>query len=393
MPVLADKQLCTGCTACVNTCPSKCIVMEKDKAGFSYPVLTNPAMCLSCGACEQICPVINGVQVRESMPSAYAAYSKDDSIRMESSSGGVFSELAQIVLHENGVVYGAAYDHSTWSIYHRRVEDPSDLGALRGAKYAESDLGYIFEDVQKDLNSGKAVLFAGTPCQVAGLRAFLRRDYPGLLCVDFVCHGIPSPMVWETYVKYRAEKDANGMLPCLINLRAKHTGWSHYRYSNLFQYRNGKTFSLLSQDSAYMKLFVGDYISRPACASCMFKGYKRVSDITLGDFWGIWDLLPEMDDNKGTSVVLLQSEKGQRYWNEISEKMSWMEVELSHACKQNPSMLQSSAAKERHDEVLDAIRQKGFQEGISILNKENQSYVGHIKNRVKDLLYAIGKRR
>lgn len=388
MPKLATKEDCTGCTACVTICPKVCIEMKSDKNMFFYPTVNNER-CVQCGLCENTCPIVAPLEIIEHEVKAYAAYSKDEIVRTSSSSGGIFSEAAKIVLGNGGVVFGAAYNDS-FDITHICVKCEAELDRIRGAKYAESNLDGVFVDIEKRLDGGQDVLFSGTPCQISGLHAFLRKKYNNLFCIDFVCHGVPSPMAWKAYVEYRAKQDANGELPKTINLRSKKTGWSRYQYSNVFEYENGKQHSISSSDSLFMKLFVGDYISRPSCENCKFKGYNRVSDITLGDFWGIWDIDPEMDDNKGTSVVLIQSEKGQALWNEISGKIKFKEVSLEQASRQNPSMLVPSKANSKREEVLKQIREGGIAECENLFVQSKISMVDKIKGKMQRLIY--GKR-
>lgn len=386
MPNLANKNVCVGCTACANICPKRCIEMKKDSVSFAYPYIVHPTSCVECGMCERVCPVLNEGVKNNGLPSAYAALSKDDSVRMNSSSGGIFTELAKRIISRNGVVYGAAYDEK-FEVHHCCVDNVDDLHRLRGAKYAESNLGNSFIDILARLKHGRIVLFSGTPCQVAGLKFFVRKDFDNLICVDFVCHGVPSPMVWKSYIEYRSKEEADGELPCSINLRSKGTGWSKYQYSNVFEYGNGKQHSTLSSQSLFMKLFVGDYISRISCENCMFKGYSRVSDITFGDFWGIWDIDPEMDDDKGTSVVLVQSEKGQVLWREISDKIKFKEVSLEQASQQNPSMLIPSKANPNRNTVLDKIREGHIEECENLFVQPKISMANRIKGRIKRLLH------
>ena len=189
MPELASKCQCTGCTACANSCPRQCIQMKKDSAGFFYPEIVKPSACIDCGACERACPVLadNKVTGNHSLAFAYVAFAKNEPLRMESSSGGVFSELATVILQMGGIVYGSSYDENG-VIRHIGIENKQDLGKLRGAKYSQSVLGNTFSNIKKQLMSGKTVLFSGTPCQVAGLKSFLKRDYDNLVCIDFVCH-------------------------------------------------------------------------------------------------------------------------------------------------------------------------------------------------------------
>lgn len=388
MPRLAEPNLCVGCSSCTSICPKHCIEMKRDLNGFKNPILVHSVNCVECGMCESVCPVLNeSIKANDDLPAAYAAFSKDERIRQDSSSGGIFTEIAKRIIAQNGVVYGAAYDER-FKIYHCCVEKIDDLQKLRGAKYAESNLGSSFPEILDRLKDGQLVLFSGTPCQVAGLKSFIRKDYDNLICIDFVCHGVPSPMAWYAFIKYRVEKDADGKLPQSINLRSKETGWSKYQYSNVFEYENGKKSSIVSSQSLFMKLFVGDYISRPSCSDCNFKGYSRVSDITLGDFWGIWDMDPEMDDNKGTSVVLIQSEKGQILWSEISDKIKFKEVTLEQASQQNASMLSSSKANPNRDIVLDKIRKGNIEECEKFFVQSKTSIMSRVKRKIKRLMHV-----
>lgn len=390
MPNLAIKEKCTGCTACASTCPNHCIEMKKDQNGFRFPEILNPVSCNSCGACQRVCPVISQ-KVYSDLPIAYAAYSKDESLRMESSSGGIFSEIAKLVIEKKGVVYGAAYNDA-FEVYHCCVETVDDLAKLRGAKYSESYLGNTFSEILKRIKQGQYVLFAGMPCQVAGLKSFIKKDFENLICIDFVCHGVPSPMVWEEYINYRAKIDADGKLPISINLRSKATGWSRYQYSNFFQYGKDRNYSCGSSQDLFMKLFVYDYILRPSCGNCIFKGYSRVSDITLGDFWGIWDIDPKFDDNKGTSVVLIQSTKGRLLWNEAKDSILYKKVTLEQASQQNKAMLNVAQMKENREKVLSEIRRGNIAYCEELFVDKDQSVLRKIKRNVKSFLYNLNIR-
>ena len=355
MPKLAATEYCTGCTACASACPKGCITMMPDENGFRFPVV-DMAACVACGLCERACPVVSPRQLPESVPQAYAARSRDDALRLESSSGGIFTELARAVIKDGGAVFGAAYNEQ-FEVMHICAENEADLAKLRGAKYAQSDLRGVFVDVKCRLEHGQRVLFSGTPCQVAGLKAFLCKDYVNLLAVDFVCHSVPAPIAWQEYVKYRADQDNSGELPATINLRSKQTGWTNYQYSNLFAYPNGHVHSAKSGESLFMKLFVGGYINRVSCASCQFKGYRRVSDLTIGDFWGIWDIAPEMDDNKGTSVVLVQSQQGAALLEQISNQLILKPVTPEETSRQKPAMLRPMAHNASRQKALEWIQQ------------------------------------
>lgn len=380
MPLLATKYNCTGCTACANSCSVGCITMVKDIYGFAFPA-PDASACVECGSCSLVCPVLAEKSCADNQPSAYAAISLDDAERMESSSGGVFSLIAKEIIACGGAVYGAAYDEE-FNVVHSCAENEWELAKLRGAKYAESNLGDSFAQIKTRLNNGQKVLFCGTPCQVAGLKAVCHSD--NLFCADFVCHGIPSPMAWKAFLKYTAEKQ--GEKPVSVNLRSKTTGWSRYRYSNLFRFQSGRENSIRSGESLFMKLFVEDYICRSSCQDCHFKGYNRNSDFTLGDFWGIWDIHPHMDDDKGTSVVLVHSEKGRQLWQKISGKMQIKEVTLEQTSRQNPSMVTSSKAAAERIEVLDSISDGDIARWEKLLAPQKPSTSVRIKNRLKHLL-------
>lgn len=383
MRKLAAKEYCTGCTACASVCPKACITMVADENGFLCPVIDTES-CIECGLCEKTCPIITSVKVIENEPKAFAAYSTDDIIRMESSSGGVFTEIAKAVLAEGGTVFGAAYNEY-FDVVHICVDSEVELAKLRGAKYAQSDLRGIFINVKAKLDAGRQVLFSGTPCQVAGLKAFLRQDYPNLLTVDFVCHGIPSPMAWSEYVE--SKKAIKNSKLVRINQRSKDTGWSRYSYSCLIEYDDGTQYSKRNSDDLYMKLFCNDYILRESCSACNFKGYERKSDITIGDFWGIWDIDPQMDDDKGTSVVLIQSDKGKSLWNEIGDKITFREVSLEQASQQNLSMLNTSKAKPNRNHVLDEIREGHIDECEKLFVQPKPSVMNRIKGKIKRLIH------
>lgn len=370
MKEITKNDNCTGCTACVNICPQNCLMMKADAQGFLYPTIQYPEKCIDCNLCAKVCPLNRDQMytISGEMTEAYAAYSLDDGLREESSSGGMFSEIAQIVLRAGGVVYGATYSED-FRIIHVCVESYAELEKLRGAKYAQSDLNYVFSEVEKKLEAGQAVLFSGTPCQIAGLKSFLKRDYDNLLTVDIVCHGVPSPAAWKQYVLFRAKNDCDGKLPQKINLRSKVTGWSKYRYSNVYDYPGGKKYVQWGGEDLYMKLFVHDYINRKSCETCHFKGFQRISDITLGDFWGIWDEVPEMDDDKGTSLILIHSQKGKSYFHALDKKICYKKVTLEQAVAQNPSILQSSSAKPEREAVLTSILVGNFNIAIRLLLK------------------------
>jgi coenzyme F420-reducing hydrogenase beta subunit len=349
--------------------------MVSDADGFCCPTVDS-AECVGCGLCEQVCPVLADLKPTHE-PNAWAAYSKDTDMRLSSSSGGVFTELARVVLAQGGAVCGAVYGEG-FRVIHAFAENEQDLAPIRGAKYAQSDLGGIFPKIKARLDRGQQVLFSGTPCQVGGLLAFLRKPYENLTTVDFVCHGVPSPMVWDAFVKSLGDVAS-------INLRAKDTGWSRYRYCHRMEAADG-TRLIPNSESLYMKLFVQDYVNRTSCADCRFKGHARRSDLTIGDFWGIWEIAPEMDDDRGTSLVLVQSPRGEALWTRIRERLVVKPVSLEEACAQNPSIYRASPAAAGRAEVLAQIRAGGLDRCAGLFAPAEPMLLQKIRRRVSGLL-------
>lgn len=381
MPKLSKRDLCTSCTACAAVCPKGCIAMEPDADGFLHPVV-DEIKCVGCGLCEKVCPVLNRRSLVHT-PTVCAAKSRDEASRLASTSGGVFPELARSVLAQGGAVFGAAYDE-TFRVVHICAENEAELDRLRGAKYAQSDLNGSFRDVKRRLEEGQQVLFSGTPCQVLGLRSFLKRDYDNLLLVDLVCHSVPSPLAWEKYLQYISE----GKTLTAVNLRCKETGWSRYGYSNRFDFSDGTSRMDKSGESLYMKLFGGGYITRPACTNCPAKGYSRVSDLTLGDFWGIWDIVPELDDDRGTSVVLIQSEKGRAAMSGLEQRV----VTLEEASRENPAILRPAVPNPLREQVMALVRKGDFDAAARLIPAAAPQKkpgllrrgVGFLKRRLRD---------
>ena len=392
MPELASRLECTGCTACASACPNQCINMTENQEGFLYPEIDS-SKCIECSLCVRSCPICSQLPIPVQETIAYAAYTKSSELRKESSSGGIFSELALAVLEQGGVVFGVAYSEQ-FEVNHICVESADELYRLRGAKYTQSSLEGIFSKVKSYLKQKRRVLFSGTPCQVAGLKAFLKTEDALLLCVDFVCHGVPSPAVWQSYVKYRSKVDNNGEMPLSIDMRSKESGWSYYRYSNVFRYEQ-KQWRSTSGDNLYMKIFVGDYINRLSCSNCQAKGYNRMSDITLGDFWGVWDIEPEMDDNKGTSLVLVHTQAAKSILEQFSDQIVLKKITLQQASKQNQSMLVSSPAPNKRETVIQKCLDGKFDELQGYFAESQKSpeaplvnVLSRVWNKIKCILIA-----
>lgn len=356
MERLCYAELCTGCGACAGVCPVGCIRMVADAEGFLRPEVDGQT-CIGCNRCQRVCPVINQPVTPEGETTAYAAINTDDQIRYNSTSGGVFTLLGQWVLARGGIVFGAAYDEAL-RVVHCAAEHPDDLRRFRGAKYAQSQLMDVYHRVRSCLMGGRYVLFSGTPCQIGGLVSFLGEHPDKLILVDLICHGVPSPAVWQHYVRYRGEQDAAGARPIAINLRSKETGWPSY--SIRFDYPNGAVYSATQAQDPYLRGFVGDLYLRPSCYHCKFKGSTRLSDFTLGDYWGVWNQLPEYHDEKGTSLVLLHTEKAKSIWEALASKCRYQQVDVSAALAGNPSALLSSLENTNRRHFFGRYRQEDF---------------------------------
>ena len=309
MTILAEKEKCTGCGSCAISCPEKCILMDTDAQGFRYPTINNEK-CIHCSLCEKKCPVITPEEVK-SENIFLAAKNKNIEIRKQSTSGGVFTALAQYCINNGGIVCGAAYDSDN-HVVHSLFSDEVHIAKMRSAKYSQSYSEHTFLEIREMLKNNRWVLFSGTPCQVAALRSYLGKDYNTLILVDIVCHGVPSPLIWD---KYLADLNRNSEAKLKsINLRSKVSGWSRYNYSTEFVYENGKKIVIPQNENYFMRGFVSNLYLRPSCSHCSFKGVDRVSDFTLGDYWGIWNQYAEFDDNVGTSMIIIHGTKGRMLW-------------------------------------------------------------------------------
>lgn len=350
---------CTGCHACAAICPEKCIDMKDRGEGFLFPAI-NMEKCIHCNRCEKVCPVLH-MPNRNQHTQAFALKSKDDAEREQSTSGGVFPLLARTILDVGGIIYGAAYDND-FSVRHIAVEDSENLPFLQRTKYVQSTLGRIFSEVEEQLKAGRQVLFSGTPCQCAGLRAFLGKEYENLMLVDLICHGVPSPKVWQTYIDYRAGKENGGARPVKIDMRSKTSGWS--RYSTEFNYGNGKITRIQNSQDPFIRAFIGNICLRDSCSECLVKGVERCTDLTLGDYWGIWNQHPEFNDEKGTSIVFTHSEKGKNALKRLKEQTEWLEIDTEDGYRENVSMVLSSQPHQKRKEFLNRVTSENFEEVV-----------------------------
>ncbi len=327
-----DKKDCCGCSACVQTCPKHCIKLAEDPEGFLYPSVDNN-VCVKCGKCESVCPMLHSNKPQTPL-ATYAATNPNEHVRSQSSSGGIFSLLAEYVIKQGGVVFGAAFDDN-WEVVHSYTKSMEGLAKFRGSKYVQSQIRDSFSDAERFLKEGRLVLFSGTPCQIAGLKGYLQKDYKNLLAIDCVCHGVPSPEIFKEYIS----GESNGKSISGINFRDKVTGWKNYSVTLNFSGKDAKTASREHGDDRFIQGFLSNLYLRPSCYSCHFRECRSVSDITIGDFWGIDIIRPELDDDKGLSLVIANNKQSDDLLRALGCNLT--EMQLSEAIKYNPSITTS----------------------------------------------------
>ena len=346
---LATIDNCTGCSACANACPHNAILMKPDAEGFVIPQI-DKEKCVECHLCEKSCPIVSpNTYANTDFPKAYAVWSLPD--RTVSSSGGAFSAFARLFLKNEGVVFGAAFDEHL-VCHHIKVENLNDLIYLRGSKYVQSSIGTTFREVRNELRKGRYVLFCGTPCQIAGLRSFLRKEYEKLLLLDLACHGVPSNDIFQAYLRKLSTRFASNVDGFEFRRR---DGWGFAPSISL----EGKFVPIYGSDALYMSAFDKNAIFRKSCYSCPFACLPRVGDCSLADFWGIGRHGRKFKHSvtKGVSLVLVNNEKGQSFINELSE-VFLEERDLDEALIENHNISNSSVYYPKRDEVVKAFLNK-----------------------------------
>ncbi len=352
------REKCSGCTACSQACPKKCITMQTDNEGFVYPVV-NKAICIECGKCKLVCPVLHHESGSEPLQ-VLAEKNKSEHVRSTSSSGGVFYELAKRFIENGGVVYGCVLDE-VMVARHICVESIADLDKLKSSKYVQSDMGNIMSDIKERLLAGQKVLFSGTPCQVAGVYNYLGRDYENLFLVDVLCHGVPSPKLFSDYLEYLRKEYGNGK-PVSVNFRNKQRGWKRLYMEVKFD--NGKRHYIYSGYDRYEGMFLNNMSLRPSCYECKFTTTKRYGDITLGDFWGIGKKYPQWDDDKGISVVMLNTEKGISCYEQIADKFDARKENLDMAKAGQRTLYAPTKKNPNRDAFYKLYAKKGCKEAL-----------------------------
>lgn len=369
---------CTGCTACINLCPKKAIVMKEDKNGFKQPVI-DQSKCINCGLCKKICPVLN-TKYCKSISECYVGYNKDKNERLNASSGSIFSLIADYILENNGIVVGASFDDNM-HLKHIAIEKKEDLNKLRKSKYIQSDLENIFLYIIEQLKR-KKILFIGTPCQVAGLKAFIKNN-DNLITIDLFCHGVPSPKLFEKYIKELENKTNDKLID--YDFRDKSTGWDTYSNKAVFEKKEIKE---LYNNNDYMNLFLSDIALRESCYSCNFKIGNKYSDITLGDFWGVKKHYPEFYNKEGVSAIIVNTEYGKKLFNIIKENIEYKKCDIDSIICGNPLLVYSCKKPKNRDNFFDDIDKLNMNK-LCNKYKHKQGFIKIIFNKIKKFIKLI----
>ena len=368
MLTLTDKTKCCGCGACANSCPKNCIAMVADEEGFLSPQVDKSA-CVNCGLCEKVCPILNKPQTFPVLET-YAAKHKNAEVKLKSSSGGMFTALAEVILKEGGVVFGAGFDKE-WNVVHTYAENLTDLDKLRRSKYVQSDTENTYQQAKQFLEQGRKVLFTGTPCQIAGLRNYLGKEYENLLTAQLICHGTPSPGVWSAFLKENFNKNDIKN----INFRDKHFGWSanylSFLFSDgllcahgmrrtlaekLFERVPGKRKIGYIYRNVFLRAFLAELISRRSCFVCAFRGKEnQFADFTMGDLWGKWpEIITSQDKREGMSVLTANTAKAKHLLNSLS--LVTQPIDFDRVARINFPLLSSPVAHPKRAEFFARYR-------------------------------------
>ena len=373
---------CTGCGACIQICSQHALSYKQDHAGFLYPSV-NIDLCINCKLCEKICPV-NQVQKNNLIAerpftarNSFACYCTDEKTRMESSSGGLFTVFAEKILADNGLVFGAEFDEY-FSVKHGWVNTVDGLGKFRGSKYVQSRMEDMFIRCREFLIAGKKVLFTGTPCQIAGLKSFLQKEYENLFCVDVICHGVPSPLLWKKYIEFHEKKSALRIVKTAF--RRKDDGWKLFSLS--FTFANDSEYREVQTKGLWMCAFNKNVMMRNSCYQCVFKGDSIVSDLTIGDFWGIEHYIPEKNDDKGYSIVYINTQKGNMFFDLVRSSLCIDEIQGYDAKKYNSQVLYSIPYARNRDKFIDCVLHTDFE----------TAYNKYVKDKIWIRLYKSSRR-
>ncbi|KNY26824.1 Coenzyme F420 hydrogenase/dehydrogenase, beta subunit C-terminal domain [Pseudobacteroides cellulosolvens] len=377
--VYNSKTECYGCGGCKNICPKNAISMAEDEEGFLHPEI-NESLCNGCKLCVKVCPIKKRDNNKNFIKAAYAIKNKDEEIRKSSSSGGVFRALAKFVIDNKGIVFGAKFDND-FSVIHDKAESLEECKLFSGSKYLQSNTKNTYREVEQYLNEKKLVLYSGTPCQIYGLETFLEgKDISGLITCDIICHGTPSPLIFKEYIN-KFEKEYKSKIKN-VNFRFK----NDEAITNIkLDFETGATYINSSKSDEFYQLFLDSIISKPVCHSCKFANKNRVGDITLGDFWGIEEVLDNFDDNKGVSAVLINTEKGERIFENIN-KESLTIVEVKPEQVNQPQLYEPTPCYSIDDRISfwNSYQKSGYNKAVE--NFRKRPFIYKLKNKIRRIL-------
>lgn len=330
---ICEKDKCTGCQACMNICPVGAIAFREDRKGFLYPDVSEK--CVGCNACKKVCPRNTGILINQSEPVVYAAFTKNKVTRKNSSSGGIFMELAKSVLEQKGIVVASRLSDDCKAVFFDSCETVDELKKFQGSKYVQSQPGLIFRQVKEKLTAGRKVLFVGVPCQVDGLKKYLNKKYDNLLTVDIICHGAPSPKLWRDYCSHL--ENVYGAKVVDVSYRYKKPNWT--RFSLKADFDNGKSYVKSKFDDPYLISFLKEISMRESCHSCEYTSTHRTGDITLADFWGYHSYDFKMrNTERGISLVLINTKKGEESFDNIKREIEFQKRTIKEAIGGNRSL-------------------------------------------------------
>lgn len=378
---------CTGCSACLNSCHKQAITLIPNGEGFFYPSVSQ-SNCTNCKLCIDRCPILKPKQnLNFSNPEVYAAWNKDEKIRILSTSGGIFSALAQMFIQKGGSVVGARYE-ADFTVSHCIIDKAEDIALLRQSKYVQSNLDNIFKKIETKLFAGEKILFCGTPCQSAGLQSFLKKKYDNLYICDFICRGVISPKVYQKFLNDTARKYDSSLKN--VQFKNKDYGWNFF--STKLEFENGKIYQKDREKDFYMKGYLKyNLYLRPSCHNCQFKSLPRVSDLSLGDFWGIGNYQKELDSNKGTSVILINSSKGKELFSWIEDSVYFSKRSISEVFAGNSCLLYSAPEGEYRAYFFEQMDKMAFDKLIEKIESKAQHIV--LKDRLAKIIHRIIKNR
>ena len=382
---IKDKSQCCGCMACESVCTHKAIIMQPDEEGFLYPSV-NSSLCINCGLCDAVCPIIyrnKNVDLSHNQKALYAVRHKDKETLLDSSSGGAFFALAEFVINKGGIVCGVEYSPNM-EVRHAFAETLEGCRRFMGSKYVQSNLDGIFHQIKSYLKSDRYVLFTGTPCQVEALKLYLKKSYKNLITADLVCHAVPSPLIFKEYVEFVNKKKRANLLA--IDMRYKRIcGWSH-RFSYMYTFDTCKSICDPSDISNWGRLYFSRLIDRPSCHDCKFTNFHRSGDFTLADFWDDAHKRPELYSPDGTSLFLVNSEKGMSLLPSIKEYLDLWSITPEEAWQ--PCLDVSTKSSSQRQTFWEYYKKQGFD--FVYRKYFTDSYKVRLKRQIKKALKIAG---